>query len=84
MIDPGTLERLVPKVRCEVYVGVHIAFQNMGAMPIPLGTNVHWSLPGGAEGNYQLPVTLNPTEAVLLEYALPTPVRNTACSVVFL
>lgn len=82
--DAVAVERSAPKLRCEVYVGVHIAFQNMGAVPIPSGTKVHWSLPNGAGGDYNLPVTLNPTAAVLLENALPTPVRDTNCSVVFI
>jgi hypothetical protein len=78
-------QRSAPKLRCEVYVGVHIAFQNMGAVPIPSGTKVHWSLPNGAGGDYTLPVTLSPTAAVLLEYALPTPVTDTRrCSVKFI
>jgi hypothetical protein len=80
-LAPGALERLAPNLRCEVYLGIHIAFQNMGIVPIPAGTVAQWSLPNGASGYFQLPVTLNQTEAVLLEYALSSTVRSSACSV---
>lgn len=80
--NPSAIQQLTPKVRCEVYAGVHIAFQNIGTLPIPAGTKVQWSLPSGAVGNYALGVTLNPTAWVLRENALRTPVRSRDCSAV--
>jgi hypothetical protein len=80
MVDPNFMNRFAPSVSCQVYVGVHIAMQNKGVLPIPAGKTLHWALAGGSSGDHVLAAPLPAGGAVLVENALPSPVPNTtAC-----
>ena len=67
LVNPGSVDNLLPKLRREIYDSVHIALQNIGGLPIAAGTHVHWALQNGIQGDHPLAPALAPMQAMLLE-----------------
>jgi hypothetical protein len=78
MLNPNFTRIIAPQFTCQIYLGVHIALQNVGVVTIPAGTTVHWSLQSGPEGYHVLAVPLPPGGAMLIENALAGVLRGAA------